>query len=75
MTNEQVKVLLNKEYSGESIIDAERDLYESVNHADDIPQDEYGFPQGTFTITVTFTPDVSVNSREYEEMENKDNDD
>lgn len=61
-TNDQVKILLNKEYDGESIVDAERDLYESINHADDIPQDEYGFPQGTFTITVTFAPVVSTNN-------------
>lgn len=51
-----MKQLLNKTYSGESIVDVERDVYEAL--ADDsIPQDEYGFAKGQYRVVITFEED------------------
>ena len=47
-------VLLKKEYSAESLLDAEQDIQESLAN-DIIPVDDSGFAQGTFTITVEWS--------------------
>ena len=40
-----------KEYDGESIVDLDRDIFEALNESN-VPQDKYGFPEGTFTVTI-----------------------
>lgn len=52
-----MKTIFKKEYDGESIVDIERDIMESFNpdynpSASDIPQDEFGFQQGKFVVTI-----------------------
>lgn len=52
------KILLEKEYCGESLCDVERDVYEALSwpvEDKDIPTDKYNIPQGTFKITITWT--------------------
>ena len=49
------KVLLNKQYSGESIVDVEQDVYNACADVS-IPSDEYCFKQGTFTVRVSWNP-------------------
>lgn len=54
--------IFEKEYDGESIVDINRDIMESFDpdfnpRADVIPNDEYGFHQGTFKVTVVWSPD------------------
>jgi hypothetical protein len=44
-------VVMSKTYSGESIIDVESDVSDSINYSN-IPKDEYGFHRGTFEITI-----------------------
>lgn len=44
-------ILLEKEYSGESIIDLEGDAYSIIND-ESIPMDEDGFHTGTFKVTI-----------------------
>ncbi len=54
--------IFKKEYDGESLYDIQRDVHEAFDSrfnplAEQIPQDEYGFQQGTFTVTITWSPD------------------
>jgi hypothetical protein len=54
--------LLDKTYDGESICDAERDVYEAFIEdftpaVSGIPSDDLGFQTGTFKVTVTWEPD------------------
>lgn len=49
--------LMRKSYSGESLVDIERDVSEAVqedyNHLiSQIPKDEYGFQRGVFTVVI-----------------------
>ena len=51
------KLFYKKEYDGESIIDLPEDMANMFNpyynkNADTIPQDEYGFHEGKFIVTV-----------------------
>ncbi len=48
-----VKTLLSKTYSGESIVDVERDIYDAVNE-DVAPCDKHGFALGTYRLVLTF---------------------
>lgn len=52
-------IMFEKEYDGESICDVQRDIIEAFDsrfnpHVKDIPQNEDGFPLGTFVVTVTY---------------------
>ncbi len=54
--------LLRKSYDGESICDVHRDFAEAFDarfteQLKQIPVDEYGFQQGTFTVTVVWRPE------------------
>ena len=56
-----MKTVFSKDYDGESICDLGRDIIESFDPRfnplmDEIPQDEYGFQNGTFTVSVVWTP-------------------
>jgi len=53
-------IVLDKTYDGESIIDMSRDVAESFESLynpcmNAIPVDEYGFMQGSFKLTITWT--------------------
>lgn len=43
-------IILNNEYSAESIVDIEQDVYDSL---DGLPQDEHGFVKGWLEVRVT----------------------
>jgi hypothetical protein len=54
--------IFRKEYGGESIIDLSQDIDEAL--MDDfnpdlskVTVDEYGIMEGTFTVTITWTPE------------------
>jgi hypothetical protein len=52
--------LFGKAYSGEELVDVERDIIESFDPrfnllAKVIPQDEHGFPEGSFTVTIEWS--------------------
>lgn len=52
-------IIFNKQYDGESICDVQRDIIEAFDSrfnplVKDIPQNEDGFPLGTFVVTVTY---------------------
>ena len=52
--------IFEKEYDGESIYDVQRDVIEAFDErfnrmVKDIPQDEYGFQQGTFTVRIEWS--------------------
>ena len=54
--------IFKKEYDGESLYDIQRDVHEAFDSrfnplAGQIPQDEFGFQEGTFTVTITLSPD------------------
>jgi len=49
------KVIFQREYSGESIIDLSEDI--TYMDMDDIPVDESNIQAGTFTVTVTWSLD------------------
>ena len=54
--------IFKKEYDGESLYDIQRDVHEAFDSrfnplAGQIPQEECGFPEGTFTVTSTWSPD------------------
>ena len=56
------KTIFEKTYDGESIVDAFRDVSEAFDarftpEVADIPTDEYGFQQGSFKITITWSED------------------
>jgi hypothetical protein len=45
--------IFNREYSGESIVDIEQDIYDAINNTE-LPVDEHGFIAGTFRVTIQF---------------------
>lgn len=54
------KVIFDKEYSGESIVDVYRDICEAVDQRynpklDEIPVDEYGFQKGRFVVNILWS--------------------
>jgi hypothetical protein len=54
--------ILNKTYSGESIVDLDRDISEMFDEEFDprietIPRDEHGFMKGSFKVTVEWVPE------------------
>lgn len=54
--------VFEQEYSGESIVDLSRDIDECFSERyntvmEQIPSDEYGFHQGTFKVTVEWSPE------------------
>lgn len=49
-------ILIKKEYPGETLPESAEDIMDALNESD-IPQDEYGFHQGTFVITVEWLED------------------
>ena len=56
------KTIFQQTYSGESLSDIDRDVSEAVNAQyneamADIPTDEHGFQQGTFTVTIEWKPE------------------
>lgn len=56
--------VFKKEYSGESIVDLERDISEALDTTfnpgiDRIPVDDYGFPKGTFTVAIVWSEETS----------------
>lgn len=58
----EAQTLLSKQYNGESIVDVGRDVHEAFFEdftpaVGLIPTDEYGIQQGTFTVTIVWTPD------------------
>ena len=50
------KVLIDKTYSAESIVDIEQDITDVINYAIDIPKDKHGFHKGSFKLTLEFIP-------------------
>lgn len=42
-------LFLKKKYSGESLVDLEEDVWDSV---DEMPKDEHGFAKGTFKVMI-----------------------
>lgn len=57
-----MKMIFTKDYDGESRIDLSGDVYESFDSRfneciKEIPQDEYGFLQGTFSVSITWKPE------------------
>ncbi|WNV47271.1 hypothetical protein ENKO_162 [Klebsiella phage fENko-Kae01] len=56
-----MKTIFQKEYDGESIHDVQRDVMEAFNAkfnpvVSEIPQDENGFQEGQFMVTVKWSP-------------------
>lgn len=51
------KILFQKDYSDESLIDLESDICWLSEEADDIPKDEWGFRAGTFRVTIEWFPE------------------
>lgn len=50
--------LMYTEYSGESIVDVERDIDEALSDGcKDIPKDEFGFCKGKFTVIIKWEGD------------------
>lgn len=54
--------MFEQQYDGESICDVPRDVHEAFSSTfnpviRNIPVDEYGFQQGTFTITIQWSPE------------------
>lgn len=52
-------LIFEKDYDGESLYDLSRDIAEAFDGdynsiVNEVPQDEYGFQAGTFTVTVTW---------------------
>jgi hypothetical protein len=50
------KILLEKKYDGESVVDYERDVLEAIQDAE-TTKDEYGFAKGKYRILVEYTED------------------
>lgn len=56
-----MKTIFNKEYDGESIYDVQRDVIEAFDSrfnelVAEIPQDENGFQEGQFIVTIKWSP-------------------
>jgi hypothetical protein len=59
------KIIFEKQYDGEEIADAQRDVMESFDErfnelAKDIPQDDLGFQKGIFTITINWNSEGGI---------------
>lgn len=52
-------ILFEKIYDGESIVDAERHIYEAINESE-IIADEYGFPTGEFKVTIEWKESFDI---------------
>lgn len=51
-------LIFERNYSGESLIDIEQDVWDACNESDfPIPTDIHGFHIGTFTVTITWKKD------------------
>lgn len=50
-------IIFEKTYDGESIVDIEQDIYESINENYDLPMDENNFNTGTFKVTIEWFND------------------
>ena len=49
-------IIFDKHYSDESLIDLERHITDALSdNVAEIPRDEYGFLQGTFRVTITWS--------------------
>lgn len=62
MSKPDSRVLLDKKYSAEELCDVGRDVHEAFDEdftpaAKGIPQDDLGFQTGTYTVTVTWSPE------------------
>lgn len=62
MSTTDSRVLLDKNYSAEELCDLSRDIHEAFDErftpaAAGIPKDEYGFDEGSFKVTITWSPD------------------
>ena len=57
MVEKKIRTLLDKTYSGESIVDAFGDMPEAIEV--DTPVDEHGFAKGTYRVLITFEEDAS----------------
>lgn len=62
MSATDIRVLLDKTYSAEELCDVGRDVHEAFDErftpaAAGIPKDEYGFDQGTFKVTIVWSPE------------------
>lgn len=60
--NGETTELFRKEYDGESIVDVDRDVTEAFDPrfndlVKQIPQDQHGFQEGTFIVTVEWKSD------------------
>lgn len=56
-----MKTIFSKEYDGESLYDVSRDIHEAFDAAfnplvKDIPQDEHGFQEGQFIVSIQWSP-------------------
>lgn len=51
-----MKIVFEKKYDDESIVDLERDMYEAINESDG-PVDEHGFHTGTFKVIIMWESD------------------
>lgn len=54
--DEYLYFVMEKEYSGESIVDLEEDIMYNIENAD-VPKDEHGVHKGTFRVTVQWIED------------------
>ena len=49
-------IIFEKEYSDESLVDVEQDVYDAVNDSLELPeQDDNGFRPGSFKVTIEWT--------------------
>lgn len=46
-------IIFEKEYDEETLLDIQDDIFDAVNKAS-LPEDEYGFRKGTFTVRVVW---------------------
>lgn len=57
-----MKTIFAKEYDGESLYDLGRDIHEAFDEkfnpdVSNIPQDEHGFHEGSFIVTIQWKPE------------------